>query len=327
MNFSFPGNRPDTKVNVAWDDGTISVESIPTIYNTMSNVQLEMPIDSVQVLELFKNKLINGQESRNAVAVSEFVLSESEYKLNNPLSNVVIILKNHFYSPDQKYTVEDFEKKIQNFILYINSTPNGKNIIKQLESWLLFLKLCPCFSIIELNSEEGKEYIRRLLHYTTSNNPNIDNNTINRMKGYMKRFFEELSIQDDVHPNIKDFVLFTTGTIALPNDFKYTLQIESNDYNNLHLPTSHTCFNQIDIPWIPLYRYSDDFYDKFKEQFIKSLEIVRRIDANENNLNSNNMAIDANPDEQIQQQPYSPSDNMEGGEKVKQKILRYNHTI
>ena len=39
------------------------------------------------------------------------------------------------------------------------------------------------------------------------------------------------------------------------------------------------------------------------------------------------MNIDDNSDEQIPQTPDSPSDNMEGGEKLKQKILRYNHTI
>jgi len=327
LNFSFPGNRPDTKVKVTWDDGTDSVESIPTIYTTATNIQLEIPRDSIQVLGLFQNKTTPEQESRSAVAVSELVLSDAEYKLNNPLSNVIIILKNHFYSPDQKYTVEDFEKKIQHFILLINTTSNGGNIIKQLESWLLFLKLCPCFSIIELNTEEGKEYIRRLLHMNNPEYIDTDNNTINRMKEYMNRFFDELSIQDDVHPNVKDFVLFATGTIALPNNFKYTLQMESNDYNNLRLPTSHTCFNQIDIPWIPVYRYPDDFYDKFKEQFVKSLEIIRSVDANQNNPNSYNTDIDANSNEQIQQPSDLHSDNMEGGEKIKPKILRYNHII
>jgi hypothetical protein len=103
--------------------------------------------------------------------------------------------------------------------------------------------------------------------------------------------------------------------------------MESNDYNNLRLPTSHTCFNQIDIPWIPVYRYPDDFYDKFKEQFVKSLEIIRSVDANQNNPNSYNTDIDANSNEQIQQPSDLHSDNMEGGEKIKPKMLRYNHII
>tara|TARA_B100000965_G_scaffold100601_1_gene82529 strand:+ start:10549 stop:13722 length:3174 start_codon:yes stop_codon:yes gene_type:complete len=328
LNFSFPGNRPDMKINVTWGDGTNSVETFPSIYSSTTNLQLEMPRDSIQILEWFRNRVKPGDNAIFPVAVSEFVLSDSD-KLNNIPSNVIILLKNHFYSPDQQYTVEDFEDSLQRFVLNSNSTSDGKNIIHQLESWLLFLKLCPCFSIIQLNSEEGKEYIRKLMRYTDSNNPSIDDNTIDRMKEYMNRFFDELSIQDDVHPNIKDFVLFATGTIALPNDFKYTLQIESSDYNTLRLPTSHTCFNQIDLPWIPLYRYPDDFYDKFKEQFVKSLEIIRSVDSNQNNpdSNENNMDIDDHSDEQIPQTPDSPSDNMEGGEKLKQKILRYNHTI
>ena len=262
-------------------------------------------------------------------------------EMANITSNVVTLIKNNFYSSDTNYSVEEFESNLKEFIGIIT---HKKNIRSPpiLESWEFMSNILPCFSIIHLNSEEGKEYVKTLMRYTESNNPNINLDSINRIKTYMNRFFDELSINDNEHPNVKELVLFATGSIALPSELKYTLQMESDNYENLHLPVSHTCFNQIDLPWIPIHHYPDDFYDKFKEQFVKSIEIVTNIDLNQQsnidlNQQSNIDAMDItenNPDIPESPQtpehneppppPNSPTDYMEGGHKTKQKKLIYN---
>lgn len=250
--------------------------------------------------------------------------------MNTITSNVRIILKNHFYSSDTNYTSEEFESNLKDFIGHLTHK-NNIRIPTILESWEFMTNILPCFSIIELNSEEGKEYVKTLMSYTESNNPNINSESIDRIKGYMTRFFDELSINDNEHPNVKELVLFVTGSIALPKEFKYTLQMESNNYENLHLPVSHTCFNQIDLPWIPIHHYPDDFYDKFKEQFVKSIEIISNIDLNQpSNIDSMELQQES-PQTTEHNQPPPPPDSpleyMEGGNKTKQKKLRYNPII
>lgn len=110
--------------------------------------------------------------------------------------------------------------------------------------------------------------------------------------------------------------------------------MEPDNYQNLHLPVSHTCFNQIDLPWIPIHHYPDDFYDKFKEQFVKSIEIVSNIDLNQQTNISNMELQENNP--LLPQSPQTPEHNtpppppntsMDGGYKTKQKKLRYNPII
>ena len=238
---------------------------------------------------------------------------------------------------DTNYSVEQFESNLKEFIGILTHNDNIRSP-PILESWEFMSNILPCFSIIHLNSEEGKEYVKTLLRYTESNNPNINLESINRIKTYMNRFFDELSINDNEHPNVKELVLFATGSIALPSELKYTLQMESNSYENLHLPVSHTCFNQIDLPWIPIHHYPDDFYDKFKEQLVKSIEIVTNIDLNQQ-LNIDTMDITENNPENNPYRPESPQtpehnepppppnspvDYMEGGYKTKQKKLIYN---
>ncbi len=251
-------------------------------------------------------------------------------QMNTITSNVRIILKNHFYSSDTNYTSEEFESNLKDFIGHLTHK-NNIRIPTILESWEFMTNILPCFSIIELNSEEGKEYVKTLMSYTESNNPNINSESIDRIKGYMTRFFDELSINDNEHPNVKELVLFVTGSIALPKEFKYTLQMESNNYENLHLPVSHTCFNQIDLPWIPIHHYPDDFYDKFKEQFVKSIEIISNIDLDQpSNIDSMELQQES-PQTTEHNQPPPPPDSpleyMEGGNKTKQKKLRYNPII
>ena len=257
-------------------------------------------------------------------------------EMSNITSNVITLIKNHFYSSDTNYTIEEFESNLKEFISHLTIK---KNILSPpiLESWEFMTSILPCFSIIQLNSEEGKEYVKTLMTYTESNNPDINLDSIDRIKRYMNRFFDELSINDNEHPNVKELVLFVTGSIALPNEFKYTLQMEPDNYQNLHLPVSHTCFNQIDLPWIPIHHYPDDFYDKFKEQFVKSIEIVSNIDLNQQ-TNISNMELEEN-NPLLPQSPQTPEhhppppppntpyNSMDGGHKTKQKKLRYNPII
>ncbi len=258
-------------------------------------------------------------------------------EMPNITSNVITLIKNNFYSSDTNYSVEQFESNLKEFIGILTHNDNIRSP-PILESWEFMSNILPCFSIIHLNSEEGKEYVKTLMRYTESNNPNINLESINRIKTYMNRFFDELSINDNEHPNVKELVLFATGSIALPSELKYTLQMESNSYENLHLPVSHTCFNQIDLPWIPIHHYPDDFYDKFKEQLVKSIEIVTNIDLNQQ-LNIDTMDITENNPENNPYRPESPQtpehnepppppnspvDYMEGGYKTKQKKLIYN---
>jgi len=254
-------------------------------------------------------------------------------EMSNITSNVMTLIKNHFYSSDTNYTIEEFESNFKEFISHLTIK---QNILSPpiLESWEFMTSILPCFSIIQLNSEEGKEYVKTLMTYTESNNPDINLDSIDRIKRYMNRFFDELSINDNEHPNVKELVLFVTGSIALPNEFKYTLQMEPDNYQNLHLPVSHTCFNQIDLPWIPIHHYPDDFYDKFKEQFVKSIEIVSNIDLNQQTnisnmeLQENNPLLPQTPEHHPPPPPpNTPYNSMDGGHKTKQKKLRYNPII
>ena len=80
--------------------------------------------------------------------------------------------------------------------------------------------------------------------------------------------------------------------------------------------------------------YPDDFYDKFKEQFVKSIEIVTNIDLNQQSnidtmdITENNPDIPESPQTPEHNEPppppNSPTDYMEGGHKTKQKKLIYN---
>jgi len=103
---------------------------------------------------------------------------------------------------------------------------------------------------------------------------NIDTEEIyNITKRNVFRYLNELSIDDKQHPNLEDFVLFVTNTKGFPDKIQFTLDQNTSPVRQgvARYPSSHTCWNELELPWyidISDPRYN---YDQFKESLDYSI--------------------------------------------------------
>lgn len=157
---------------------------------------------------------------------------------------------------------------------------------------------------------------------------NIDIEDINNItKKNMTKYLDELSIDDKQHPNLEDFVLFVTNTNGFPQTIKYALDPNSSSpvRNGVtRYPSSHTCWNELELPW-----YIDIFdvrytYDKFKELLDYSI-------LNQSNIWKTNLQQSENVDMQdanvSSQQIYDEEEDAiistTGGNKNDKPLLKY----
>ena len=150
---------------------------------------------------------------------------------------------------------------------------------------------------------------------------NIDVEDINNItKKNMIKYLDELSIDDKQHPNLEDFLLFVTNTNGFPQTIKYTLDPnQSSPVRNgvTRYPSSHTCWNELELPWyIDIFdtRYS---YEQFKE--LLDYSILNQSNIWKTNLQySENVEMqDANVSSQGNQSPTV------GGNKNDKPLLKY----
>jgi hypothetical protein len=140
------------------------------------------------------------------------------------------------------------------------------------EGYDFFMNILPFIQVVELNSLEGKNLIKKVLKYKQKWGTRTgDNETI---QNYMNQYIDELSInENDSTPTIKDFVEFVTGSRAIPTRIEYEHRnLPSSNKENIHFPEAHTCFNALEVPFI---KNGKDYYDKFKERFDTSLKQLK----------------------------------------------------
>ena len=201
---------------------------------------------------------------------------------------------------------------------------------------------------ISINDDDLEHYIRNARFITETNEFQNLYNIVQRISPYrlpisreyiynitkrnMDQYLNDLSIDDEQRPNLEDFIQFVTNTNGLPDNIKYSLDPNSSSpvrQDVTRYPASHTCWNELELPWyidISDQRYS---YENFKELLDNT--ILNQVNIWRTNLqHSENVEMqDARVDHDDADDDSSSSDDEEaiipttGGNKNEKRLLRY----
>ena len=142
----------------------------------------------------------------------------------------------------------------------------------------VFLNLLPFFKTVKANSAHGIKHILSVIKWKPPKNdkwPTYDEDSKKTVE-YMRRYIGELStIENKKAVTVEDFLSFATGSSSLPAHMKFGFRFEgpSSSSGTLHLPNSHTCFNQIEVPYLT---GADDYYVAYKRKFDDSILAVNQ---------------------------------------------------
>lgn len=210
---------------------------------------------------------------------------------------------------------------------------------------------------ISINDDDLEHYILRARFITETNEFQNLYNIVQRISSYrlpisrediynitkinMDQYLNDLSIDDEQRPNLEDFIQFVTNTNGLPDNIKYSLDPNSSSpvrQDVTRYPASHTCWNELELPWyidISDQRYS---YENFKElldnTILNQVNIWRTNLQHSENVEMQDDRVDHDDvdDEEVFEPPAeeSSSDAEEeaiipttGGNKNDKRLLRY----
>tara|TARA_Y100000389_G_scaffold204972_1_gene261460 strand:- start:18786 stop:25451 length:6666 start_codon:yes stop_codon:yes gene_type:complete len=210
----------------------------------------------------------------------------SESNLITLFKNIITLNSQDFpeIKPHVKTIIKDFISFYQSLIYSVAITNNNNyfdDLMLYFESFdtnFYYNHMCQHFNTIILNSPEVKQIlIKKIVNDRTNGDEEYHEElsdeqlqVIREVDEYIKKYIQELSIDQNNKPTISDFINFVTGTKSVPNNLEFQVTFYSNwdDFDHKY-PKSHSCFNRLEIFINNVQGLYD--YSKFKELMDVSL--------------------------------------------------------